>query len=78
MTCVTGSGSVGCEAQGKALGLPFRPGVTGEGKAGRVNDRELSLMRRNQMALGGLGYRGFRDRAVERRQAATEDPTTVV
>ena len=60
MTCVTGSGPVGCEAQGKALGLPFRPGVTGEGKAGRVNDRELSLMRRNQRPWEGWvpGFQG--------------------
>jgi len=28
--------TVWCEAQGKAQGLPFHPGVTGKGKTGRV------------------------------------------
>ena len=36
----------GCEAQGKAQGFPLRPGTTGEGKAGRVNASESSLMPR--------------------------------
>ena len=30
----------GCEARGKAEGLPFYPAATGEGKIGRVNTRE--------------------------------------
>jgi hypothetical protein len=34
--------TAGCEAQRKAEGLPFHPGVTGEGKAGRVNASESS------------------------------------
>ena len=31
LACAAGSCSAGCEAQGKAQGLPFRPGATGEG-----------------------------------------------
>jgi len=33
-----------CEAQGKAQGLPFHPGVTGKGKTGRVKSHELPMM----------------------------------
>ena len=29
--------TAGCEARGKAEGLPFHPGVTGKGQTGRVN-----------------------------------------
>jgi hypothetical protein len=32
--------TAGCGARGKAGGLPFHPGATGEGKTGRVNERE--------------------------------------
>ena len=35
LACVAGSCPAGCGAQGKARGSPFRPGATGEGKAGR-------------------------------------------
>ena len=38
--------TAGCEARGKAEGLLFHPGVTGEGKAGRVNVREPPMMPR--------------------------------
>jgi hypothetical protein len=34
--------TAGCEAQGEAEALPFHPGVTGEGKTGRVNASESS------------------------------------
>jgi hypothetical protein len=36
----------GCEAQGKAQGRPFRPGVTGEGKTERVSVSEPVVMPR--------------------------------
>jgi hypothetical protein len=38
--------TAGCEARGKAQGFPCRPGATGDGKAGRANDHESSLMSR--------------------------------
>lgn len=44
-----------CEAQGKAQGLPFHPGVTGKGKTGRVNASSMlyPLLRRiNRMLVG--------------------------
>ena len=46
LTCVAGSCPAGCEAQGKAQGRPFRPGVTGEGKTERVNVSEPVVMPR--------------------------------
>jgi hypothetical protein len=55
--------TAGCEAQGKARGRPFRPGVTGEGKAGRVNDPESLLMPRQSDIPGrmeGTGVVGAR------------------
>jgi len=36
----------GCEARGKAQGRPFHPGVTGEGKIGRVKYLNPRLMLR--------------------------------
>jgi hypothetical protein len=37
----------GCEAQGEARGRPLRPGVTGEGKTGRVSVSEPVVMPRD-------------------------------
>ena len=48
LTCAAGSCPAGCEAQGKARGSPFRPGITGEGKAGWVNASESLLMLRER------------------------------
>jgi hypothetical protein len=50
--------TAGCEAQGKAQGRPFRPGVTGEGKAGRVNDAESLLMPRQSDSPGRMEATG--------------------
>jgi len=44
--------SAGCEAQGKARGSLLRPGTTGKGKAGRVNDDESLLMPRESYIPG--------------------------
>ena len=53
-----GSGSVGCEARGKAQGSLSRPEVTGEGKAGRVNNSELLLMPRQAYFPGRMASPG--------------------
>ena len=69
----------GCEAQGEAQGCPCRPGVTGEGKTERVNVSEPVVMPRYGNSPGsGRGGGDDKERAVENRQAATEDGSTVV
>jgi hypothetical protein len=63
-TCVAGSRSVGCEARGKAQGSPSRLGVTGEGKAGRVNNSLCSTGRSDtRLDLGRAPVRWSADRA---------------
>src|SRR5271157_239838 len=66
-------GAAGCEAQGKARGCPFRPGATGEGKAGRVNDLESLLMPRQSDIPGRCAVPGWQEPAVARRQTAAAD-----
>jgi hypothetical protein len=49
----------GVKLRGKVQGSPFRPGATGEGKAGRVNNRESLMMPRYCQTLGRAGTPGF-------------------
>jgi hypothetical protein len=50
---------LGVKLRGKPKGSRSVRGLQARGKAGRVNNRESSLMLRNQMALGRLGVLGF-------------------
>src|SRR4051794_26428663 len=69
----------GCEAQGEAQGHPFRLGATGEGKTERVSVSEPVVMPRYGNSPGRVVLGGDdEERAVENRQAATEDASTVV
>jgi hypothetical protein len=54
----------------KAQGAPSRPGTTGEGKAGRANNREPSMMPRQRRPRTMGEAPGCRDFAAGMRQAA--------
>jgi hypothetical protein len=71
LTCAAGNGRV--RSSGEARGRPSRPGATGEGKAGRVNDPESLLMPRQSDIPGRCAVRGWQGPAVARRQTATAD-----
>jgi hypothetical protein len=75
LTCVAGNGRV--RSSGEDQGRLFRPGVTGEGKAGRVNDPESLLMPRQSDIPGRLAVPGWQGPAVARRQTATADALMV-
>jgi hypothetical protein len=68
--------TAGCEAQGEAEGLPFHPGVTGEGKAGRVNVSESSYAPLSAAPRGGWVQRGI-GLAAGKRQAPTGEAVLV-
>src|SRR5258706_5472965 len=69
----------GCEAQGKAQGLPRRLGVTGEGNGRKGEYGEPSLMPRYGNSPGRTcGAGEIKRLAAESRQTATEDSSTVV
>jgi hypothetical protein len=71
LTCVAGNGRG--RSSGEARGRPFRPGATGEGKAGRVNDPESLLMPRQSDIPGRCAVPGWQGPAAVRRQTATAD-----
>jgi hypothetical protein len=78
LTCVAGSCSAGCGAQGKARGSRSARGHRrGEGWHG-VNSSEPLLMPRNHHIPGRVAVRGDRGFAVEMRQAAAGDDQPVV
>jgi hypothetical protein len=63
----------------KPKGPGFRPGATGEGKTGRVNNREpLMMSRYHEPRVDGVAGPGCRGCAVAERQAAAVEWTTAV
>jgi hypothetical protein len=61
---------LGVEAQGR----PFHPGVTGEGKTGRVNNREPSMMSRDEKPRTVGSSTEVQGHAAAKRQAMAGDP----
>ena len=70
--------TAGCKAPGKAQGLPFHPGATGEGKIGRVNVSEALMMPRYRDPRMVEVAPGCRDVAVVMRQAAAGEQMSAV
>src|SRR5262249_11841393 len=66
----------GAELQGKARGCRFRPGATGEGKAGRANTSEPLMMSCYSSSPGRVARPGGQGLAAGKRQAATVDTGT--
>ena len=77
MTCVAGSGPVGCEAHGKAQGpLPQSWRLQARGRTGGATIREPLLMPRHEYIPGWAVVPGCQGPAAERRQAAAEELVT--
>jgi len=77
VTCVAGSGPVGCEAHGRAQGplsQSWRPQV--RGKTGWATTRKPLLMPRYLHIPGWAAVPGCQGPAAERRQATAADSST--